>query len=455
MACPFSEQVNMQSTDNMTAGAAADSFTTSQGRKIRYIPGYLPFVEKVVGLPDAVSQDYSLASINVAGGSDKIDFEKASILAESQSRFATMGYVSRLLPVYRMWRMLETTNLRFPVGKLLDIGCGYGLQPRIMKATGLVREAVGLDLYDRASAVDEKHLSFQHRWVLPWFRHIDKWQARIERKPEAEWTDFERASMLRFQGPRLFAKYRQGWVPGRDIYDMKFVAKPTLDRLIIGDVFGIEERFDFITAFSSMEWFEAASAMKKISSLLTDGGIFYMYVANWWHSVAGGKAAGHFPFAAQRMGMPDYERYTREALPRNADALRNAAAFYDPSHPTLRDYVRMGAENGLLAVAFEQDAATEPFHKKYGISSRGWGELEPRVLDEALADIRVFRPDVSMTDLLAMNTYIVFKKVDPNRKISEADFKAIAGTNTDFIYRPSGPVGRIAKWVGKRIVRKR
>jgi SAM-dependent methyltransferase len=449
-----SVQISAQSPDDIEADREANSFTTSQGRKIRYVSGYLPFVEKVVGLPDAVSQDYTLASANVAGGSHKIDFEKASVLAEKQSRFAIMGYASRLLPVYRMWRMLQTTDLRFPVGKLLDIGCGYGLQPRIMKAMGLVREAVGLDLYDRASAIDEPYLSKQHR-MLRLFRFIDKWQAQIESKPASDWTDFERAFMLRFQGPRTLAKYRQGWVPGPDLYSMKFVGKPKLDRLIIADLFTLDERFDFITAFSSMEWFEAASAMKKISSLLNDGGIFYMYVANWWHSVTGGKVVGHFPFAPQRMKMEDYERYTREALPRNAEALRTAAAFYDPTHPTLRDYIRIGAENGLLALAFEQDVASAPFHHKYGISSRGWGELEPGLLNEALADIQVFRPDVSLSDLLATTTYIVFKKVNPDRCVSATDFATLAAANKDFVFRPTGAIGRSAKWFGKRIMRKR
>ncbi len=431
----------------------AGSFTTSRGRVIRHIPGYLPFVEKVIGLPEQVSPDYELASINVAGGADKVDIEKARVLAEKQTGFAIMGYATRLLPVYRMNRLLQSTNLRFPVGRLLDIGCGYGLQPRIIKAMGLAREAVGLDLYDRASSIDERRLRRQHR-QLRWFRHIDRWQARIDAKPESQWSDFERAFMLRFQGPRLLAKYRQGWVPGPDLYDMKFVTDPTLDKLIIGDVFEVEEKFDFITAFSSMEWFEAPTAMKKIASMLNDGGVFYMYVANWWHAVAGGKAAGHFPFAAQRMEKADFARYTHESLPRNADALVKAAEFYDPTHPTLRDYVRYGAENGLLALAFQQDVSAAPFHKKYGLSSRGWGELEPQALEEALADIRAFRPDVELSDLLATNTYIVFKKIDRQRRISEDDFAAMAGKNKDFVYRPTGPVGRLAKWFGKRVMRK-
>lgn len=431
-----------------------DSFTTSRGRTIRHIPGYLRFIDKVVGLPEQTSPDYELASINVAGGADNIDIEKARVLAEKQAGFAIMGYATKLLPVYRMNRLLQSTNIRFPAGRLLDIGCGYGVQPRIIKALGLVREAVGLDLYDRASGIDEAQLARQHR-QLRWFRHIDKWQARIEAKPESEWSDFERAFMLRFQGPRLLAKTRQGWVPGPDLYDMNFVAKPTLDRVIIGDVFKVEEKFDFITAFSSMEWFEAPVAMKKIASMLNDGGVFYMYVANWWHAVAGGKAAGHFPFAAQRMEPADFARYARESLPKNADALIKASAFYDPTHPTLRDYVRYGAENGLLALAYQQDVASAPFHKKYGLSSRGWGELDPGALDAALADIRAFRPDVELSDLLAMNTYIVFKKVDRDRRISEADFDSMTGSNKDFVYRPTGPIGRLAKWFGKRVAAKR
>ena len=74
-----------------------------------------------------------------------------------------------------------------------------------------------------------------------------------------------------------------------------------------------------IENFSNIAFRNAFARICHVDQYLC-GGIFYMYVSNWWHSVAGGKAIGHFPFAPQRMEMPDYERYVREALPKNAEA---------------------------------------------------------------------------------------------------------------------------------------
>ena len=47
--------------------------------------------------------------------------------------------------------------------RMLDIGCGMGMQPRILKGLGVANEAVGLDLFDRATSISDSSMRLQHR----------------------------------------------------------------------------------------------------------------------------------------------------------------------------------------------------------------------------------------------------------------------------------------------------
>ncbi|MGE0254633.1 MAG: hypothetical protein AB7N54_04220 [Alphaproteobacteria bacterium] len=404
------------------ASGNSDAFVTSFGRGIRFVPGYFDLVKEVVGLPKVASRDFQIASTNVAGGADKLDYTKAQELNEQQQRMTLYGYTGRYTACYPLLWLLDQTDIHPHFRRMLDIGTGFGIQPRVLKGLGMVDETVGNDLWDRASAIDEGRLRRQHR-KMRWLKHLDRMQTRIMRKPEATWSDFERALVYKVSNPRLRMKLGGGWMPGTDLYDRKFVRKPTLDRMITGNVYDIEERFDLITAFSVIDWFRAEEIFAKISSMLEDNGVFFMWGPNWWHAVTGGRVAGHFPFAAQRLTREDFRRYVDTHLPENAEALKQTYDYFDPLHPTMRDYIRIAHENGMELAAYHATLSPTPYNKKYGVTSRGWADIEPGVFDDVLADIHQFRPDITHEDLMPFAMFLLFRKVDRNRKAQPGDFR--------------------------------
>lgn len=143
------------------------SFTTSSGKEIKFDQRYVDFFKECSDsliLPKTAFKEYVIASTNQAGGPDKIDYAEVNEeLREERKSLTLRGYASRFSRVYQFIKLLRRTGLPSRFDKHLDIGCGYGIQPRIMKALGITGHSTGIDIYDRCSAIDENNLKVQHK----------------------------------------------------------------------------------------------------------------------------------------------------------------------------------------------------------------------------------------------------------------------------------------------------
>jgi SAM-dependent methyltransferase len=420
------------------------SFTTSFGKKIEFVPGYLEYMEKTIGLPKKASDDYVHASQNAVGGHDNLNFEAVNErFKDTRTKISLRGYASRLGRFYQFHSLMSNTWAKYPFKRALDIGCGYGIQPRIMKAMGVAEHITGIDVYDRCTSIDEANLKKQHR-RLPLLKGLEWIQSRIEATPPDARSDLQRAIMEKTRNPRQQMKDGIGWKPDTGYYGLKYVNEPKLDRYIVGDVYNLEEKFDLITTYTSFEWFEAASILKKVSDMLNPGGIFYIWVSNWWSDVNVTRSTGHFPYACQRLTKDDYFRYLDECLPEYAEAMKASYVWFDPSHPTLADYLDIGYANGMVPLEYKDYGRPKAFDDQIGISPLGQVMLNGSVLDETLEDIHQFRPDVRITDLFPFTHAIVFQKVDKSTKLGPEALHE-ADREIDFHYRPSNPIMRKAR----------
>lgn len=280
-------------------------------------------------------------------------------------------------------------------------------------------------------------------------RLLEWLQDRIERIPEEKRNDIHKTILQKIWTPCKVFNYDDQ--PPKDFYSFKFKALPHLDRYICGDVFELEEKFDLVTSFSSMEWFNANTSFKKISDLLNVGGVYYFWVSNWWCDVNVTRLCGHFPYAMQRMSREDYFRYLEEHLPENAEAMKHAYDFFDPNHPTLADYIEIAYENGLVPLAFRSPVEEEQFTHRRGIHPLGYALNEDQLLREVLDDIHQIRPDVRLHDLLPFTHNVIFVKMDKDKRLSEEALRQ-AYAKLDFHFRPQSRILKGFKALAGRVL---
>jgi SAM-dependent methyltransferase len=387
-----------------------DRFVTQFGSSIEFVSGHIEIFERLAGVREKAELDHQHASINVADGHQNLDYAAAdAVMGAGRVNEGLPGYSTRLLRVYQFLSLLRNTDVKASFGRCLDIGCGRAIQPRIMKGLGIIREAIAIDVFDRASMIDERVLVKKHRQFRR-LRMLDSVQERIESKPVKTRSALQNVILNRLPNPRSGFK-GTGWMPDVGVFKTHLRRKPHLDRYINGDVFELEDKFDLITSFSSLEWFEAHSIFRKIAELLEPNGVFYLWVPNWWSTDNPRKLPGHFPYASQRLTQEDYFRYLDEFFPESADAHKVAYRSFDPNHPTLSDYIRIGSENGLVLLDYKANVSPKPAQRNVGITPVGYSWLDPSVFKDVLEDIHQFRPDVRLEDLIPATHSIVFQKV--------------------------------------------
>ena len=422
-------------------------FRTSYGTEIPVVPGHYEFYERTMGQVNSAKSLYEHfvgTSTNVSGSYDALETEKVHAQRRLQETVSFKKYWVTYVQTRLFMDIIERyTNIPLKFKKCLDIGCGYGIQPRTLKALGVVDEAVGIDVFDRCSQIKASNIRKLHR-RLPLFLLVDWWLDRIEKKPRRLRKAYEQAALEKVASPRRQVMRVSGTRLPKSIYLSRYKRAPELDRFIEGDVFDLKEKFDLVTSFSSIEWFQLDQIMAKVSDLLEDGGIFYMYVGSWWAATNVSALFGHFPYAAQRLNPEDFARYAEEFHGHEKEEVLTAYKYYDFAHPTLSDYMEVGYKYGLMPVYAYNAMMPEAYTKARGISALGYAEYHSAEFTKVLEDIQKFRPDVRFEDLFSGLYYVVFKKVKKDSRLSEDFFKE-AEEDLNFKYRPEGKLGRMMR----------
>ncbi len=427
-------------------------FITQFGRRIEFVRGYLEFIDRTMGIRRSAEPDHVLSSQNQVGGHGNLDFQAVRERTQGANRTRRLslhGFGTRLSRFHTFYQMLRDTDIKLPFGRHLDIGCGFGLQPRLIRAFGVAENTTGIDIIERASGIDERHLGRQYR-MLKWLRPLENWQERIDAKPAAQRGKYEHLIREKVPGPRLIGK-RQGIFLDRDIYRHKVVAPFKLDRIIQGNVFELDEKFDLVTSFTSFEWFDTRDILAKAALLLNEGGILYIWTSNWWTETNVAGLVGHFPFAAQRLTREDYFRYLDQHMPESAEALKATYGFFTPTHPTLADWIEAAYRAGFVPLGHRSYIQPQPFTLKWGVHALAHALHNPPVLAEVLEDIHQFRPDVRLEHLMPYTYKMLFQKVDPARRMN-AETLSRATAEVDIHYRPTGVAGRLMKRLARNVL---
>ncbi|WP_421782668.1 methyltransferase domain-containing protein [Kiloniella litopenaei] len=401
-------------------------FVRDDGSRVDFMDGLIEFAELNPGLYDSTPVDYLVASSNVKGGSENLDYEKsAEELVEKRTNISLRAYISRYNQVYNFHELMRASARGRVFENMLDIGCGYGIQPRIVKGLGLTKKVTGIDIYDRASFLDERDIPKHHR-KMKFLRPLSRMCMNAAKKESWERTDFEE-SLIRFiPEPSMLYYTVFGRLPSVEIYNQKIKSPSNLDEMLTQNIYDLDKRYDLITSFTSIEWFQYEEILKKVSNILEDDGYYYMWWPNWWAPVTPNKLTGHFPWASQRLTKGEFSRYTKEQFGENSEHMMNAYSYFDPGRPTLSDYFRAATEVGLVPVGYEPIIHPWSVTPRRGVSYRGWAESGGEVLLDTLSDIQKERPDVQLSDLMSYGYAAVFKKVNSSKVNIKDRFRVYA-----------------------------
>lgn len=428
-------------------------YETKSGRKIEYTPKHRDFLDSTRGEYtnlEAISNYVDSASTLVSGGYENISSDVKDSARDVEWNMSLWAYSHRFAHSCTMLEILKQAPIKRKFKKMLDLGCGYGVQPAVLRGIGAVDEAYGIDIVDRASALRSDKLKKLHK-KMRYLRFVDSYIEGLEDKESEDLSPLQRVIAKKIQTPRQTVYRSSGIVLPQTIYNYKMVAEPKLDGFWEMDIFKHEGQYDLITAFSCVEWFDSKELFKKISELLAPGGIFYMYVANWWGGNSAVRANGPIPYALQRLNGEDRDQYVNDFFPGTVEQVHNLYEYYDPGQPTFKDYVESGFEAGMVPVAHRMAAAPMKYSQKRGISTFGYAIDDNARFREALSDIRTFRPDVGPADLVSNMTYLAFMRVDENaRATSETYDKALKDVNVH--YRPTGGLGKLIRNVGMKVL---
>lgn len=424
-------------------------FKLDEEQKINFLSGYYDFHLKNFGHKKNLVNLIE-TSINAHGGSKKINYEKVSEkFSKKNSAVSLSGFVSKAVLTYQLIELFRDTRFDIPFGRTLDIGCGLGFNLRLLKAWGYIKEAVGIDIYDICSGFDEKKLiSQQKKFRL--LKYIEKLQDSFSRKSKKEELNlFENLIMSKIPTVRNFSK-AYGHRADMSIYDQSFQKKPLIDKLIIGDLYDLDEKFDLVTSFSSLDWFEASEVIPKIYSLTNEGGFFYVWVANWWQSINTTNLFGHFPYAPQRMKKEEFFNYYKEFLPQHLNDVEKAYSYFDPSHPTLADYIDIASDAGFVPLTWKENIFPEILRSNgTALSSLGVQELESDEFNKAYMDIKKNNSNVRKRDMLPYTNSILFYK--PQLQNTSDRIKKYESFKKPSVhFRPTGWFGKLIKLVAER-----
>ena len=422
-------------------------YRLKNGRSIEFLPEYYRFHSERFGHKKSVVKVVE-TSINAAGSSKNLDYQTiAKKFSKKNSTIKLSGFVSKIVPTYQMIEMFRDTRFEVPYGKTLDIGCGLGIHLRLLKAWGYIAEAVGIDIYDVCSGFNEARLS-NLQFKFKFLKQIEKIQDRIARRNQAQLNPVARAVMTKVPTVRNFSK-DYGHRPDMSIYDLSFKKKPKVDRLILGNVFDHNEKYDLVTSFASLDWFTAAEIIPKVYDLLNEGGFFYVWVTNWWQSLNTSNIFGHFPFAPQRMTYDEFVDYVKTAIPDHADDIIKSYSYFDPSHPTLADYIEIGNRAGFVPLNWAENVHPETIRASSSVTSLGIAELDPKEFQNALRDIQIISPEIRLHDLLPFSRSMLFYKPPSDKNLKDTLTAAL--TSEDFHYHPKGPLGKSLKSIAEKI----
>lgn len=355
------------------ASKSTDSFTTSEGRKIPLVNGYR-----------ALFPHFYWDSPEVLEEQAKPDHQYRLFL-------------NHLLKYAAVMDLLESQGLKTRWKSALDVGALDGTISRMLTTDGRAGRADAIDQTDLCASLTE-----------------DQFNAHLKRLNE-ELAETKNSHIARdaFLDSIPF-HHEMAYTPpdGSTFWSERDLNASIITNYYEQNIyeFRSETSYDLITTFLTSVVLDTDVAFPKFAELLEPGGLFIMIEPYWWCPYLFFGVAGEFPWAFQRLSVGDLEKYIDAHHSDDRTFLIERLEVFRHRH-TVDSYIRSANRNGLSLVGVRRFIQTEQrgmFRAK--LSPQYMNQFPDARCADVIDDIRAFRPDVQIVDLMTNYVAMVFRK---------------------------------------------
>jgi SAM-dependent methyltransferase len=370
-------------------------FTNKYQQKIYFIEGYFDrFKNRFINYHKKV------------GFSKEQKIEEGKLAKEKKKKLSYDSFLHRHARTAVLKQMLEKYELRnFRCS--LDVGTSHALIPRLMKAFGIVKKAVGLDIIDRSYQISSKEI-LRYEKMLKRRHFINRLARSISLGKRILFYDHFVSTYSEF-GFQLNERSMYPKIVNRNL---------KLDNMIVGDIYNHAGEYDLITFFCSDNYFDINSLFQKCSSLLVEKGVLFMYVNSWWDIINHTLLPGHFPYAVTRLEKDDWIRYCKQY---HSDCFEDMLKTYEcleNYNLTVSQYIKLASDHGLVLVGYDRCIHNAQHSGRSKLSANYIESFfDDSYLNEVLSNIRMFRDDIRIEDLQTSGAFLVFQKKENKGRI--------------------------------------
>jgi hypothetical protein len=298
--------------------------------------------------------------------------------------------------------------------RMLDIGGSTGLMGQLFKAAGRARAVENIEILDFRDSLELDRVRFFLKTIQDMRRELSfPARSRVQElktvllrpgiRSSLRWF-LEHLNFMQSTFPYPIGEHSNYWKlnPGCEL---------GLDRYILGDLFELDEKYDFLLCATTMQHFSVPSFLRKAYSLLESGGVLFIWNAYWYWVLLVIRVYGDFPWGAQRLTWEDYSRYLREYQPDQVDNARKSVETFHKAEMryTVADYIAAAKQAGFKYVDHHRLIPFSGIKNKIGGHILE-GDHGASVQKEVLRDIHCFRQDIELIDLATQSVFLLFQK---------------------------------------------
>lgn len=314
-------------------------------------------------------------------------------------------FMAKLYEVLLVLEALKGSGRLRSFEQSLDIGSGPAIQSRILKMLGVVNNVVASDIYDGSNRCTDDCL-IKYARKFQYLHKLYQMRKLIPRNLRKQINFINNVESKMPYGSKFY-----GYCPDDRPYNYRIKNAPSIDHYYVGDIFHHDGRYDLISSFMALEYFDFGPIAEKAAQLLKPGGIFVFLVSYWWYPINNTLLYGKFPYLLQQLSHEEALEYYARVHPHlSLDSLDQRMARSDKSRPVMSDYENIAFAKGLRPLKSLRLPMAPDKNERAVLGPMAIDKLPGWNLDRVLQNALRLKPHLTVSDLLTSHVLMLFEK---------------------------------------------